>query len=102
MAISTTTSTLAPPAANTSKRDYLIALEGAAQKKWAEAKLFETDSPYATGEEAVPTTAGVKDFITSAALVKETRPKWFGTFPYPVRCFFPRPHHSSSEYVTPC
>lgn len=73
-------STLAAPAANTSKRDYLIELEGAAQKRWADEKCFETDSPYADGSEQVPT----DEFYADAAKVREQRPKWFGTFPYPV------------------
>lgn len=69
------------------KRDFLIALESSAQKKWAAAKFFETDSPYATGEVAVPagTTA---EFSQDAARVRVERPKWFGTFPYPVRRLF--------------
>ncbi|KAK4700721.1 leucyl-tRNA synthetase, partial [Phenoliferia sp. Uapishka_3] len=72
-------STLAAPAANTSKRDFLIQLESAAQKRWEEEKLFQTDSPYSTGDEPVPT----DEFYADAAKVREQRPKWFGTFPYP-------------------
>lgn len=73
-------STVAPPAANTSKRDYLIELEHAAQKRWAEEKMFETDSPYSDGTLAVPE----QDFAAAAAKAREERPKWMGTFPYPV------------------
>ena len=78
-------STVAPPAANTSKRDYLIDLEHAAQKRWAEEKMFETDSPYSDGTLEIPE----QDFAKAAAKAREERPKWMGTFPYPVSslCF---------------
>ena len=71
---------LAAPAANTSKRDYLIELEAKAQKSWAAANLFETDSPYTDGTEVVLT----ENFSDNAERVRAERPKWFGTFPYPV------------------
>lgn len=73
-------STVAPPAANTSKRDFLIDLENAAQKRWAEEKMFETDSPYSDGTLPIPG----EDFTAAAARAREERPKWMGTFPYPV------------------
>jgi leucyl-tRNA synthetase len=76
-------STVAPPAANTSKRDFLIDLENAAQKRWAEEKMFETDSPYSDG--TLPTPG--EDFTAAAARAREERPKWMGTFPYPVSSF---------------
>lgn len=79
----TPASTVAPPAANTSKRDYLIELENAAQKRWAEEKMFETDSPYSDGTLEVPE----QDFAKAAAKAREERPKWMGTFPYPVSSF---------------
>jgi leucyl-tRNA synthetase len=81
--MSTSISVLAPPAANTSKRDFLINLESKAQKRWSKAKFFQTDSPYTSGEELVPTGAG-NQFIIDAERVRAERPKWFGTFPYPV------------------
>lgn len=83
------TSTLAAPAANTSKRDYLIELEGAAQKRWAAEKLFQTDSPYSDGSEPTPK----EDFYANAAALREKRPKWFGTFPYPVSRARPTPYN---------
>lgn len=73
-------STVAPPAANTAKRDYLIQLEATAQKRWSDEKAFETDSPYTDGTLDVPE----KDFAAAAAKAREERPKWMGTFPYPV------------------
>lgn len=76
-----TSNPLAAPAANTSKRDFLIALETTAQQKWAQGKLFETNSPYTDGSEVVPS----ENFSEDAARVRAERPKWFGTFPYPVR-----------------
>ena len=87
MAPAAPSSTLQAPAANTSKRDFLIELEGAAQKRWKAEKVFETNSPYTDGTEPVPT----EDFTAAAAVVRQTHPKWFGTFPYPVsRRFSPR------------
>ena len=80
MAPAAPSSTLQAPAANTSKRDFLIELEGAAQKRWKAEKVFETNSPYTDGTEPVPT----EDFTAAAAVVRQTHPKWFGTFPYPV------------------
>lgn len=71
----------AAPAANTSKRDALIAIEESARARWAQEKLFETDSPY-TGAEQVAVPGG--DFSQRAAELRKTHPKWFGTFPYPV------------------
>jgi hypothetical protein len=86
------TNTVAPPAANTAKRDYLIALETEAQKRWSQDKAFETNSPYTDGTLEVPTS----DFAQAAAKAREERPKWLGTFPYPVStiCFF-APHEET-------
>lgn len=75
------TSTVAPPAANTQKRDYLISLEANAQARWAKENMFEVNSPYTDGQELIPTS----DFGADAARVRGEKPKWFGTFPYPVR-----------------
>lgn len=58
----------------------MIELEHAAQKRWSEEKMFETDSPYSDGTLAVPS----EDFAAAAAKAREERPKWMGTFPYPV------------------
>lgn len=72
----------APPAANTSKRDALIELEASAQRRWEAEKLFETDSPYTDSEnpQQIPT----EEFSKAAEKLRESQPKWFGTFPYPV------------------
>ncbi|KAK4046224.1 cytosolic leucyl tRNA synthetase [Microbotryomycetes sp. JL201] len=72
-------STVAPPAANTSKRDRLIELERNAQRRWAADKAFETNSPYTDGTLPVPT----DNFTQEAAKARQDRPKWMGTFPYP-------------------
>lgn len=73
-------STVAPPAQNTSKRDFLIALEQQAQKRWAQDRLFEQDSPYATGEADIPS----DEFAKHAAELREKYPKVLATMPYPV------------------
>lgn len=78
-----TASPLSAPAANTSKRDFLISLETKAQLKWSNEKLFETNSPYLEGTEIIPT----ENFGKDAARVRGEKPKWFGTFPYPVSGF---------------
>ncbi|KDE08386.1 leucyl-tRNA synthetase, cytoplasmic [Microbotryum lychnidis-dioicae p1A1 Lamole] len=75
-------STVAPPAANTSKRDYLIQLEHDAQKRWQHEKQFETDSPFTDGTLKVPEGTDV-DFAKLAQNARKDRPKWMGTFPYP-------------------
>ncbi|BGP10322.1 cytosolic leucyl tRNA synthetase [Rhodotorula toruloides] len=72
-------STVAPPAQNTSKRDFLIALEQQAQKRWAQDRLFEQDSPYATGEADIPS----DEFAKHAAELREKYPKVLATMPYP-------------------
>lgn len=77
------TNTVAPPAANTAKRDFLIALEQKAQKRWSDEKLFEQDSPYASGEAPIPT----EGFAMDAAALREKYPKVLATMPYPVRPF---------------
>lgn len=74
------TSTVAPPAQNTAKRDLLIALEQKAQQRWLDDKLFEQNSPYATGEAEVPTA----DFAQHAEELRKTHPKVLATMPYPV------------------
>jgi leucyl-tRNA synthetase len=75
---------LAAQAGNTTKRDFLIQLEKDAQKRWKAEKAFEADSPYLDGSQKVPDA----DFAKDAAKLREHVPKWFGTFPYPVRpCF---------------
>lgn len=51
----------APP--KTARRDELLAIQAAAQKKWEESKVFEVDAP--KGGEPVP------------------EGKFFGNFPYP-------------------
>jgi hypothetical protein len=50
-------------AASRARRDQLLTIQGAAQKQWAEAKLFEADAP----EGGAPVPEG----------------KFFGNFPYP-------------------
>lgn len=75
------TSTVAPPAQNTAKRDLLIALEQKAQQRWLDDKLFEQNSPYATGEAEVPS----GDFARHAEELRKTHPKVLATMPYPVR-----------------
>jgi len=74
------TSTVAPPAQNTAKRDFLIALEHKAQQKWAAEKAFETTSPFLDGTAPVPT----DNFADAAAAIRKDHPKWMGTFPYAV------------------
>ncbi|GAA5938691.1 leucine--tRNA ligase CDC60 [Sporobolomyces koalae] len=69
----------APPAQNTAKRDFLIQLEQDAQKRWAAEKLFEQNSPYQTGDAAVPT----EGFAQHAAELREKYPKVLATMPYP-------------------
>ncbi|GAA5858903.1 hypothetical protein JCM8547_007149 [Rhodosporidiobolus lusitaniae] len=73
------TSTVAPPAANTAKRDFLITLEQKAQKRWQDEKLFEQNSPYATGEADIPT----EDFAKHAEELRKKYPKVLATMPYP-------------------
>lgn len=73
-------SSLAPAAQNTQKRDFLIKIEQNAQLRWQNEKLFESNSPYSTGEIKIP----IKDFELNAELVRQHTPKFFGTFPYPV------------------
>lgn len=70
----------APPAQNTAKRDFLIQLEQDAQKRWADEKLFEQNSPYSTGEAEIPT----EEFAKHAAEMREKYPKVLATMPYPV------------------
>lgn len=78
-------STVAPPAQNTAKRDFLIESEKRFQKQWAEAKLFEANSPYLNGSRAVPGGSDPAVFAVDAEKERtEGRDKWFGTFPYPV------------------
>lgn len=74
------TSTVAPPAQNTAKRDFLINLEHQAQDKWAKEKAFEVTSPFSDGTLPIPT----DNFAQAAAAAREKHPKWFGTFPYAV------------------
>jgi len=71
----------APPAQNTAKRDFLIQLEQQAQKRWADEKLFEQNSPYQTGEAEIP----VEEFAKHAQEIREKYPKVLATMPYPVR-----------------
>ena len=73
----------AAPAANTVKRDALILIEESARARWANEKLFETDSPY-TGKDNVAVPEA--DFSQHAEELRKSHPKWFGTFPYPVSC----------------
>lgn len=74
-------STIAPPAMNTAKRDYLISLETKAQLRWNKENLFEVNSPYTDGEVPIPE----ENFAGNAEDVRKNRiDKWFGTFPYPV------------------
>ncbi|KAI5481583.1 leucine-trna ligase [Pseudohyphozyma bogoriensis] len=81
--MASSSSATAAPAANTTKRDFLIALETAAQKKWADAKVFEANSPFLKGEIAIPTGSEPSEFVGLGDKIRETRPKWFGNFPYP-------------------
>ncbi|GAA5852819.1 hypothetical protein JCM5353_007630 [Sporobolomyces roseus] len=69
----------APPAQNTAKRDFLIQLEQQAQKRWADEKLFEQNSPYSTGEAEIPT----EEFAKHASEMREKYPKVLATMPYP-------------------
>ncbi|GAA5927076.1 hypothetical protein JCM1841_001908 [Sporobolomyces salmonicolor] len=69
----------APPAQNTAKRDFLIALEQKAQKRWQDEKLFEQNSPYATGDAQVPT----EGFAKHAEELRKKYPKVLATMPYP-------------------
>ncbi|GJN92309.1 hypothetical protein Rhopal_005339-T1 [Rhodotorula paludigena] len=69
----------APPAQNTAKRDFLIALEHKAQQRWLDDKLFEQNSPYATGEAQVPDA----DFAQHADELRKKYPKVLATMPYP-------------------
>ncbi|GAA5885136.1 hypothetical protein JCM16303_005871 [Sporobolomyces ruberrimus] len=69
----------APPAQNTAKRDFLIQLEQQAQKRWADEKLFEQNSPYSTGDAEVPT----EEFAKHAQEMREKYPKVLATMPYP-------------------
>lgn len=64
----------------TDKRDYLIALEKAAQDAWAQDKLFETEP--APLPEGVNSYADFFEKGLSMEEVHEKHPKWFGTFPY--------------------
>ncbi|GAA5982156.1 hypothetical protein JCM11641_000605 [Rhodosporidiobolus odoratus] len=73
------TSTVAPPAQNTAKRDFLVALENKAQKRWNSEKLFEQNSPYSTGEAEIPT----EDFAKHAEELRKKYPKVLATMPYP-------------------
>ncbi|BGP18709.1 hypothetical protein JCM10213_009187 [Rhodosporidiobolus nylandii] len=73
------TSTVAPPAQNTAKRDFLIELEARAQKRWQEEKLFEQNSPYADGEAEIPS----EDFAKHAEELRKKYPKVLATMPYP-------------------
>ncbi|GAA6028905.1 hypothetical protein JCM8097_001498 [Rhodosporidiobolus ruineniae] len=73
------TSTVAPPAQNTAKRDFLIALEGKAQQRWQQDKLFEQDSPYADGTAEIPS----EDFAKHAEELRQKYPKVLATMPYP-------------------
>lgn len=91
-------STVAPPAQNTSKRDFLISLEQQAQRRWAQDRLFEQDSPYATGEAEVPTA----EFAKHAEELREKYPKVLATMPYPVSPPEPRSCAGSQlEEATP-
>lgn len=78
----------APPAQNTAKRDFLIALEHKAQQRWLDDKLFEQNSPYATGEAQVPDA----DFAQHADELRKKYPKVLATMPYPVRLAFLQLH----------
>ncbi|KAH8924540.1 leucine-tRNA ligase [Atractiella rhizophila] len=49
---------------NTTRRDYLISIEKAVQKRWKEEKVFESEIPTDEAE-------------------YEKKDKWFGTFPFP-------------------
>lgn len=71
--------------ANTAKRDFLIALEQRAQRRWQDDKVFEANSPYVEGSQALPELGA--DFATNASAVRDEQPKWMGTFPYPVRLY---------------
>ncbi|GAA5823953.1 hypothetical protein JCM11251_003356 [Rhodosporidiobolus azoricus] len=73
------TSTVAPPAQNTAKRDFLIDLEHKAQKRWQDDKLFELNSPYADGQAEVPT----ENFAQHAEELRKKYPKVLATMPYP-------------------
>ncbi|GAA6022783.1 hypothetical protein JCM10207_000415 [Rhodosporidiobolus poonsookiae] len=73
------TSTVAPPAQNTGKRDFLIALEQKAQKRWLDEKLFEQNSPYSDGSAEIPT----EDFAKNAEELRKKYPKVLATMPYP-------------------
>ncbi|GAA6057252.1 hypothetical protein JCM3770_003823 [Rhodotorula araucariae] len=79
MSAPTKTSAVAPPAQNTAKRDFLIALEQQAQARWSNDKLFEQDSPYATGEAQIP----AADFASHAEQLRQQYPKVLATMPYP-------------------
>ncbi|MBW0467490.1 hypothetical protein O181_007205 [Austropuccinia psidii MF-1] len=59
---------------NFSKRDDLIGIEKKTQKKWSEARIFETDSPYTHNPDLVD---------LSGEELRKKYPKFFGTFPYP-------------------
>ncbi|KAH9442430.1 hypothetical protein Pst134EB_028682 [Puccinia striiformis f. sp. tritici] len=59
---------------NFTKRDDLIRYEKEAQEKWAQLKIFQTDSPYTENPE-------LRDL--SGEELREKYPKFFGTFPYP-------------------
>lgn len=81
----------APPAQNTAKRDFLIALEQKAQKRWHDEKLFEQNSPYATGEAQIPS----EGFAKHAEELRKKYPKVLATMPYPVRpSLLSRPSHT--------
>ncbi|KAH9813625.1 hypothetical protein DFH28DRAFT_1029218 [Melampsora americana] len=59
---------------NFTKRDDLIKFEKNAQLKWAQMKVFETDSPHVNDSTLTDLTPDQ---------LREKYPKFFGTFPYP-------------------
>lgn len=61
---------------NTSKRDYLKALEKKYQEEWEAQKLFNVDSPMTTEHDQQLETMTPEE-------VRAKYPKWLGTFPYP-------------------
>lgn len=61
---------------NTSKRDFLTALEKKYQAEWEKEKLFEVDSPMTTEKGQ-----GLESLTPEE--IREKYPKWLGTFPYP-------------------
>ncbi|KDN49221.1 leucyl-tRNA synthetase [Tilletiaria anomala UBC 951] len=75
---------------NTSKRDFLIGLEKKYQKQWADAKLFEINSPMQEPPSTSTPSPTGKPALTAEEMAKMTPeqirehyPKWMGTIPYP-------------------